>query len=214
MSFRPDSLIFDVDGTVWDTTPVVKDAWNAALDELGLSYAHVTADRLRGLFGLPMDAIIKDILPDEPDSVRERFRPVCYRYEEEYVPKRSGIVYPHFIETIRTLKGKIPMYVVSNCQSGYIELMIEKTGLYDCFLDHLCYGDTGLLKAENILSIIKKHKLMHPAYVGDTQMDADACKAAGVPIIYCSYGFGKVIDPDLTISDIRQLMDIVGITPT
>ena len=196
-----DSLIFDVDGTIWDTTPVVEKAWNAALDECGLSYAHVTADTLKSLFGLPMKVIIERILPNEPDEVRAKFKPLCYNYEESYVERESGKLYPKMAETLEKLAEKYPLFIVSNCQSGYIELLLRKTGFAPYFKDFTCNGDTGLLKDENIKLIAKRNNLKSPVYVGDTQGDADACAKAGVPIVYASYGFGKVKSPDYTIAE-------------
>ncbi len=204
-----DSIIFDVDGTIWDTTPVVAKAWNAALDENGLSYAHVDADRLKGLFGLPMDDIIADILPKEPLSKREQFKKLCYLYEHEYLRKEPGALYPEIKEVFIKLSEKIPVFIISNCQSGYIELLLEKTGLAPYVKDFSCYGDKGLLKAENIRLTVKKYDLKHPYYVGDTQMDANACLEAGVPIIYASYGFGKVEKPDIVIEKPADLLKLI-----
>ena len=203
-----DSLIFDVDGTIWDTTPVVEKAWNAALDECGLSYAHVTADTLKSLFGLPMKVIIERILPNEPDEVRAKFKPLCYNYEESYVERESGKLYPKMAETLERLAEKYPLFIVSNCQSGYIELLLRKTGFAPYFKDFTCNGDTGLLKDENIKLIAKRNNLKSPVYVGDTQGDADACAKAGVPIVYASYGFGKVKSPDYTIAEPFDLISL------
>ena len=203
-----DSLIFDVDGTIWDTTPVVEKAWNAALDECGLSYAHVTADTLKSLFGLPMKVIIERILPNESDEVRAKFRPLCYNYEESYVERESGKLYPKMAETLEKLAEKYPLFIVSNCQSGYIELLLRKTGFAPYFKDFTCNGDTGLLKDENIKLIAKRNNLKSPVYVGDTQRDADACAKAGVPIVYASYGFGKVKSPDYTIAEPFDLISL------
>lgn len=203
-----DSLIFDVDGTIWDTTPVVEKAWNAALDESGLSYAHVTADKLKSLFGLPMDTIIQRILPDENDEVRKKFKPVCYRYEESYVERESGILYEGIGEAVKELASKYPLFIVSNCQSGYIELLLKKTGFAPYFKDFTCNGDTGLLKDENIKLIVKRNGLKSPVYVGDTQGDADACAKADVPIVYASYGFGKIKSPDYTVTSPFELVKL------
>ena len=203
-----DSLIFDVDGTIWDTTPVVEKAWNAALDECGLSYAHVTADTLKSLFGLPMKVIIEWILPNESDEVRAKFKPLCYNYEESYVERESGKLYPKMAETLEKLAEKYPLFIVSNCQSGYIELLLRKTGFAPYFKDFTCNGDTGLLKDENIKLIAKRNGLKSPVYVGDTQGDADACAKAGVPIVYASYGFGKVKSPDYTIAEPFDLISL------
>lgn len=204
-----DSLIFDVDGTIWDTTPIVSKAWNAALDQCGLSYAHVDAARLKGLFGLPMDDIIADILPKEPKATRDSFKVLCYEYEHDYINKESGILYPDIKEVFKTLSEKIPLFIISNCQSGYIELLLRKTDLAPYVTDFSCYGDKGLFKDENIRIMVKKHNLSHPYYVGDTQMDANACEKAGVPIIWAEYGFGKVKDPAAVISKPMDLIDLV-----
>ncbi|MCR4651970.1 MAG: HAD family hydrolase [Lachnospiraceae bacterium] len=204
-----DSIIFDVDGTIWDSTPVAANAWNRALEEQGFS-ERVTADRLKGLFGLPMDAIIKDIIPWADDATRKDFAPHCFAYEHEYLARESGFVYQGIHELFRKASARVPLFIVSNCQAGYIELMLAKTGLGDTVTDHLCPGDTGLFKADNILKIVGKHNLTAPLYVGDTQMDLDACRAAGVPFCYATYGFGTADHPDHIIDSPLDLMKLLN----
>ncbi len=199
-----DGIIFDVDGTIWDSTIVVEDAWNAALKKGGYSQ-QVTASRLKGLFGLPMIDILRDILPYETEANLEAFAPICFQYEDEYLKKEAGRVYEGFEDMLKLLHGKYPLYIVSNCQAGYIELMLEKTGFGKYFDDHLCPGDTGLLKADNILQICSRHNLKHAIYVGDTQMDADACSAAKIPIVFAAYGFGQIEKPDYVINTPMEL---------
>lgn len=199
MKIRTDGIIFDVDGTIWDSTPVVEKAWNRAFSDEGYSSVRVTADRLKGLFGLPMLDIILDILPESTLPEREIFLKRCSRYEFEFLERESGRVYEGFEEMLKRLRKdpfRLPLFIVSNCQSGYIELLFRKTGFAPYFQAHICPGDTGLLKAENILWIAEKYGLKAPVYVGDTQMDADACRKAGVPIIFAAYGFGSVSEPD------------------
>lgn len=204
-----DSLIFDVDGTIWNTTPVVAPAWNEALDQLGLSYAHVTPDDLKQLFGKPMDEIIERILPKEDASVRDKFKWLCYEKEEEAVRTKGGILYDDMKETLEALSKKYKLYVVSNCQSGYIETMLKVTGFGPCFLDHACYGDANILKAENIRLIIQRNGLKNPAYIGDTQGDADATHKAGIPFIHASYGFGKTVDKaEYVIKSVKDLLNL------
>ena len=52
-----DGIILDVDGTIWNTTPIVAKAWNKAIDENFPQVPHVTADILKGQFGKTMDVI-------------------------------------------------------------------------------------------------------------------------------------------------------------
>lgn len=203
-----DGIIFDVDGTLWDSTPIVKDAWNKALLDFGITGIDITADQLKGLFGLPMDDIIAKILPNEPLSVRNEFKPYCFEYEHKFLEEKSGILYPELENALKELAKDHKLSIVSNCQAGYIELFLKKTGFSYLFEDHLCPGDTNLLKADNIKLISKNNGYKNPIYVGDTQMDADACKAAGVPIVFASYGFGKVSNPDYVINTPMDLVSL------
>lgn len=201
MNEQYDGLIFDVDGTLWDSTPIVEKAWNQALIDFGYPQFSVTADRLKGLFGLPMADIINAIMPGVPEEKRKEFEPMCFSYEHEYLEREAGILYPELGKALELLAKKYPLAIVSNCQAGYIELFLKKTGFGDLFVDHQCPGDEPfLLKADNIKLIAERNGMKNPLYIGDTQMDANACKAAGVPIMFCAYGFGTVEEPDYVVN--------------
>ena len=186
-----DGIIFDVDGTLWDSTPVVEKAWNRALKDNGYTDISVTADQLKGLFGRPMPEIINAIMPDVPKDKQEEFAPKCYGYEHAYLEKEAGVLYPEICETIRELAKKHKIFIVSNCQAGYIELFMSKSGIGDVIEDHVCLGDNDLLKADNIRLIVDRHGLKAPVYIGDIQGDADSSYEADVEFIHAAYGFGK-----------------------
>ena len=203
-----DGLIFDVDGTLWDSTPIVEKAWNKAIKDAKIKNVTVSAAQLRGLFGLPMKDIIDRLMPAESEAVKEEFMPLCFSYEHAFLEEESGILYPNLEETLETLSKRYPLLIVSNCQSGYIELFLRKTGLAKYYKDLTCPGDTGALKAENIKMIAQRNHLQEPVYIGDTQMDADACKKAGVKMVFASYGFGTVEAPDFMIQALPELLNI------
>ena len=206
--YEPDGIIFDVDGTLWDSTDIVARSWNVALEECGFKIK-VTAERLKGLFGLPMYDIMKDIIPEATLEEFKHFEQVCNAYEEDFLRQESGILYPSISETIIALSEKYPLFIVSNCQSGYIELVMMHLGIEKYIKDHVCPGDSGLLKADNIRLISKRHGLKAPVYVGDTHMDADACRDADVPIIFAAYGFGQVREPAAVIESPGELLELL-----
>ena len=208
---KTDGIIFDVDGTLWDSTDVVKDAWNRAFIDSGYDDPKITAKRLKGLFGLPMEDIIKDIFPNGTDEEIEKLTPVIYANEDSYLDEHGGKLYPGIIETIEKLSETIPVFIVSNCQEGYIELFMRKTGCEDRIKAHLCYGDTGLFKAENIRKIVKDHGLAAPVYVGDTIMDKEACDEAGCTFIFARYGFGEAPDARYVIDSPEELIELVTV---
>jgi len=200
-----DGIIFDIDGTIWDSTEVVEKAWNEAAKNAGILDKHITADELKSLFGRPMEEIIDALFEEETEEKKAELGSLCFEYEHAFLKKEPGKIYPGLKNVLKALHEDYRLFIVSNCQAGYIETVLQATEFGQFFEDYACPGDTGLLKAENIKLIMERNGLMSAIYVGDTQMDAEACKKAGIPIIYASYGFGKVEKPDYTIDEPSEL---------
>ena len=187
-----DALILDIDGTIWNTTGIVAIAWNRAVDMSGFDAPKVNAQTLQNEFGKTMDVIAKDLWPNLERSKRDILMSYCCSEEQIALKENTlDICYPGVVETIKELSASENIYVVSNCQSGYIELTLEKTGLTDYVKDFECFGRTGKGKAENLQLLVSRNRIQHPVYVSDTQGDADACLQAGIPFVWASYGFGK-----------------------
>ena len=203
-----DGIIFDVDGTLWDSTGTVALAYNAAFERSGCPEVRVTAESIRREFGKPMDEIGRDLLPELPEADRNRVMGLCMELEEEYLRQYPPVPYSGLAGTLASLKEKRRLFIVSNCQQGYIELFLQLTGLHAYFEDHLCWGDTGLQKAGNIRLMAERHSLRHPVYVGDIEADCTAAREAGAGFIWASYGFGTVPSPDHIIRDVRELQDL------
>ena len=206
-----DSIIFDVDGTLWDTTHVVADAWNEVVrSETSLDLS-IPPQKLKTLFGKTMPDIAAILFPEEPKENQLRLIDLCCQREEEALRKKSGALYPQLESVLTQLAARLPLFLVSNCQAGYIETFLDCTGFAPYITDHLCPGDTGEGKAENIREIIRRHHLKSPVYVGDTDGDYQAVKSAGdsIPFIFASYGFGFVENPDYVITCPADLLSLL-----
>ena len=186
-----DSIIFDVDGTLWNSTEIVARSWTEYLKKEGI-FMEITSEKLMSLFGRLLPDIAAILFPDLPEEEQLRIIDGCCQAEQEALEKECAPLYEGLEDTLKELSAKYPLFIVSNCQAGYIEVFLEATGFGHYFKGHLCPGDTGLAKAENILSISRQYNLSSPVYVGDTQGDYDACQKAGVPFIFAEYGFGSV----------------------
>ena len=190
-----DGLILDVDGTIWNTTGIVADAWNKTIDTFFPQVPHVTAEILKGQFGKTMDVIADNLFGVLSAEDKKILMEKCCIYEQKALLENTkNITYEGVIETLKKLSSIIPIFIVSNCQSGYIELVIEKNKITPLIKDFECFGNTGKSTAENIKLIASRNGLKAPVYVGDTQGDYEACKEAGVPFIWAAYGFGKPED--------------------
>lgn len=184
-------IILDVDGTIWNTTSLTATAWNRAIAFCKAPVQKVTDRILKKQFGKTMDVIADNLFSGVVGEERDDLLKKCYEEEHKaLIENEKDITYTGVVQTISELSKEIPIYIVSNCQKGYIELMLEKTGMTSFITDSECFGNIGKGKAENISLLIARNGITKPVYVGDTQGDCDACKKAGVPFIWASYGFG------------------------
>lgn len=190
-----DSVILDIDGTIWNTTEIVSEAWNEAIKTYFPQVPLVSSKILQQQFGKTMKVIADNLFTSLSDDEKNFLMKKCCEMEQKYLHNNvKDLTYPGVIEGIQKLSEQIPVFIVSNCQDGYIEVVIEKNGISEYITDFECYGKTGLDKSENIKLIIKRNNLMASVYVGDTKGDEEACKAAGIPFIWASYGFGLSSD--------------------
>ena len=179
-----DSIIFDVDGTLWDSTEKVAIAWQKVVERHNVPSDHITAARLKQEFGKTMVAISRSLFPDLPEEIALDISNESCTYEIDYLLMDSPEAYPGVAETFKALSKKLPLFIVSNSQ------------------------DTGNEKDSNIRAIVEKNHLKSPVYVGDTLGDLRASEAAGVPFIFCEYGFGDITGHPAAayISDITDMI--------
>ena len=204
-----ESLIFDIDGTLWDSRALVAEGYNIQLKQENLAHLCVTAEDLKPLFGKVMteiaDVILASIDPNERYPLMER----CMETENRYLfENECNIGYPGILETVRELAKKYRLFIVSNSQCGYPELCMEKLGLTPYIEGHLCFGDTGTSKGKTIRTLMEKYHLTSCAYVGDTQGDYEATVEADVPFIWAAYGFGTPDGYAMKIDRFEDLLDM------
>lgn len=201
------SVILDVDGTLWDSTEIVASAWKKAIWDCEGMDIDVTPDMLKNLFGKTMTVIAEELLPQTEEKKREKIMEYCCRYEHNALKDNEcDICYPNVKATIKKLSEKLPVFIVSNCQSGYIELFLEKTKLKEYITDFECFGNTGKSKGENIKLLAGRNHLENPVYVGDTMGDMESAAYAGIPFIWAAYGFGTVKNAAYKIDGFDELL--------
>ena len=186
-----DGIIFDLDGTMWDTRKPICEAWNIILSRHEeIHRTPIVEADLNDCMGLLMDELCT--------------------FENGYLAERGGILYPQLAETLYTLSKKYPLYIVSNCQDGYIESFLTAHLMSDFFKDTECWGRTFLPKSESNKILIERNNLKNPVYVGDTAGDAKSAKDAGIDFIYAEYGFGEVSD-DRYVAKIENFTELAEI---
>lgn len=203
-----DSIIFDVDGTLWDVRDAVAHAWSDVITELTDWEINFDGKSLGAMFGKTMDTIFFHFYPNSTQEEYEKITGVIYKRQKEYLIKYAPALYEGVAKTLAKLSHKYKLFIVTNAQRGYIDTVFAVHDVQKYFTDWLCFGDTNAPKDVTIGKIIERNNLKSAVYVGDTQGDADSCGKAGIPIVYAAYGLGKVAKPWKSIEKFSELMDI------
>lgn len=203
------AILFDLDGTLWDSSQAVTDSWNVILGKHPEARLITLCD-MHGFMGRQMDEIARIIMPDLPDERRMSIMNECMDYEIDYLRERRGaVLYPKLRETLEILKRDYELMIVSNCQDGYIQTFLDFSGLGAMFTDFESAGATGLSKGENNRLIIERNGVDKAVYVGDTQGDLNSADFAGIPFIHAGYGFGETDRETPRIKKFAELPEIL-----
>ncbi|MGN0459292.1 MAG: HAD family hydrolase [Ruminococcus sp.] len=201
-------IIFDLDGTLWNTTSTIVPVWNRVLKNHKEIDRQITENEMYSYMGKTLDEIALLVFPNLP---LEKSRPIldeCCSTESAHLEQVGGVLYPKLEETLARLVEDYSLYIVSNCQNGYLQAFLNYHRLNKYFSDFEMSGRTNKSKGENIRLIIERNGIEKAVYVGDTVMDKEASDQAGIPFIFAEYGFGNVCDPPYSIKQFSEIINV------
>ena len=206
---KPESLIFDIDGTLWDSRSIIVEGYNQVLTAAGHEDLCVTAEDLKRLFGKTMKEIADIMLTTLPEEERYPLMEKCIDTgDARLLNDPCDIGYPGVKETLEELHKRYRLFIVSNSQLGYPETTMEKLGITHLFQGHLCFGNTGTDKGTTIRILMEQHSIENAVYIGDTQGDYEAAMKAGLPFVWATFGFGEPDGYDAKIDSFRELTQL------
>lgn len=196
------SIIFDLDGTLWDTTEVAYKSANLVAEKYNLP--KIEMKTIKNSMGQTREYNARLYFPTIELNEAIKLLEESSKQSRDLLKKGSGVIYPDVEKVLNDLSIKMDLYIVSNSSSpDYINTF---RGYLDCdFKDTLAAGSLGLDKANGIKYIIEKNKIQEAIYVGDTEIDKISAAQANIPFIYVDYGFGKVENCKYNINNINEL---------
>lgn len=200
---------FDLDGTLWDSTRTVAATWQRICRE-DHRVRHVpSAGEIGEIMGLTLEGIARQLFPYLPLAQGLEILKKCCEEENEDILQRGGQLFEGLEEVLASLCSRYRLFIVSNCQEGYIEAFLTYHQLGRYFCDYENHGRTGLSKGENIRLVMERNQIRQAVYIGDTQGDCDAAISAGVPFIHAAYGFGSVEEDVPRLGQITELLRLL-----
>lgn len=200
-----DSIIFDIDGTLWDATGAITNGWNQGLENLG-AQERVSQNDIAEVMGRPyaecVDLLLPGLRKKEPELMSE-----ISRETYKILNSEGAQIYNGVREGIKKLSTGHKLFLISNCEPDYLEIFLNFSGLKDYFTGYTCHGTSRASKDKMILDFKNGHFLKKIAYVGDTVSDQQAAKLSGVDFIFVSYGFGNAKGNVKTFDNFTKLVD-------
>lgn len=203
-----DGVLFDLDGTLWDSTEAVTRSWRRVLKAQPDVLRLPTHSDIVGVMGMTADTLTNSLMPYLSLERRLEIFDLCAADENEELRKSGGIIYEGLEDTLKILKKRVKLAIISNCNREYIDCFFDAHKLDKYFDDWESIGRNGHEKWENILIVSERNNISSPVYVGDTHWDKEAAERAGVPFIHAAYGFG-VVKGAAEINTPKELLDIL-----
>ena len=205
-------IIFDLDGTLVDTSGDITNALNYALKPYGLR--DLTVEDTMKMVGEGITRLIEKILENERIQMRDTVIKRFLDYYSEHLVDFSTL-YPHVRETLEKLNG-YKKAVISNKREYLSIRLLDKLDLLKYF-DLVVGSDTTSERKPSAVPVIYVFTKLgvnpdESIIVGDSNYDIEAGKKAGLKTVAVTYGYRErqyLIDADYIIDSIKDLLTLL-----
>jgi len=194
------TILFDLDGTLVDTAPDLMNAHNHVMNKFG--YPTKSTEEIRNLVGGGAGAMIgrsiwgqakKEFGKVQDEKIKKEMVKEFVDYYGKNIVNESKLIDGAKDFLIWSKDKNISMAVCTNKQEHLAIDLLKKIGIYDFFeyvaghntFDYCKPDPRHLTSVVEILGGDLKKTLM----VGDSETDANAAKAAGIPVILLEDGY-------------------------
>lgn len=215
-ALKADCVIFDLDGTLVDTAPDLLDTLNTIFARLGRR--PIDLKEIRGIIGHGARAMLRKggELTGNPFSESEiemLFQDYIVHYTANIANK--SVPYPDAEEVLNALQqADVPMAICTNKLESLSWRLLKRLD-WDTRFAAVVGSDTLPVKKPDprvVKSILSKTGASadKTLFVGDSETDVQAARAAGSPVILVDYGYSakpvKDLKPDKVISRLAEIL--------
>ncbi len=179
-------VLFDLDGTLIDSTDVHLYSFLDALDALGIPRKPGVAERFRREVGKRFLDIVRDIYPELSEEQIKAIRQKKWEFTPRYLDRIR--VLPHVYDTLNALHGKYPLALVTSASRRFVQWVFGATnpslGMYFDAVVSAEDVTRGKPDPEPFLLAAKKLGVNDAVVVGDTDYDRVAAIRAGFSFVH------------------------------
>lgn len=209
------SIVFDFDGTLFDTKAGILHCLRSAGNAFGLD----TSSLSDWVIGPPADESAKRLMPHYSAEARSKFL-VAYRECYAMYGWSQSVPYPGIISILEWLRAyRLQVFICTSRRMDLTLKLLRHHQIYENFMA-IAADDPALKNHEkkhllNDLVSRENIDVNRCVMVGDSKYDVDAARAVGMKVIAALYGYGKRAElvasaPDATCEYPSELATLIG----
>lgn len=210
------SIIFDMDGTLFQTDKILETSLEDAFNFLRLQNkwdVDTPIEKYREIMGVPLPKVWETLLPNHSNEVRQQMDAYFLKRLIENIKNGKGALYPNVKEVFSYLKeNNYSIYIASNGLSDYLNAIVSYYHLHQWVTETFSIQQIeSLNKSDLVQTIIQKYNITNGAVVGDRISDINAAKDNGLIAIGCNFDFARkeeLSQADMVIDDLMELQKI------
>ncbi|GEN44465.1 HAD hydrolase-like protein [Alkalibacillus haloalkaliphilus] len=207
-------IIFDMDGTLFQTDKILELALDNTFDELrlrGLWAGDTPIEQYRSIMGVPLPKVWEALLPNQPESIRHEVDQMFLEKLLVNIRAGNGALYPNVIETLSCLKEQgYSIFIASNGLVDYLNTIVDFYELGRFFTEVFSIEQINSLdKVDLVQEIVSKYNIQSGVFVGDRLSDFKAAKANGLYSVGCRFDFAQeeeLDQADVVIEDMKDVL--------
>lgn len=210
------AIIFDMDGTLFQTNLILERALEATFEHLR-KHGHWTGEtplaQYRNIMGVPLPVVWETLCPNHSAALRAKSNDLFQKALITHITARDGALYDGVEQTLATLSKQYPLFIASNGETDYLHAIADTysltnwiDGIYS--IDRIASGN----KSELVQTILQEHGIASGFVVGDRLSDFQAAIDNGLQAIGVRFHFAQQHELDQAHYVVDAFPDIVAIT--
>jgi len=204
-------VIFDLDGTLLNSTDAILESFRLAAEALGLD---IDLEEVRRSLGMPSRAILERSLRSAADEgALERFLELRRELHNQLVLKCE--LFEDAVPTLRDLRSRgLLLALASSNRRGRLEAVLERHGLSALFDAVVSYEDVrrGKPHPDMVLKVLEELGVRpdEAVMVGDAESDVLCARRAGVrAVLIDRSGSLSHVGEDFRVRSLRELVELI-----
>ncbi|MGE7687358.1 HAD hydrolase-like protein [Peribacillus simplex] len=210
------AIIFDMDGTLFQTNLILEPALEETFDVLrkeNLWDTKTPIEQYRQIMGVPLPVVWKTLCPNHSLEIRVKSNEIFHKKLIELIQAQKGSLYADVERTLNELSKKYPLFIASNGQIEYLQAIVETYNL-DRFIQNT-YSIQLIRsghKSDLVQMVKNKNQIGNGYVVGDRSSDISAAKDNELIAVGVNFDFAQedeLKQADFVVNNFKEILELV-----